>query len=87
MNLSIDLNQEQSDVLKDVVLKINSSLPDNSAPYTEKTYLEKLILGAIDSYVKTAYENSLLEIGSAAAKLPYLDRKNLISQVKASISS
>lgn len=78
-----ELSTEQSDVLDAVVATANASLAPEDTPLTVKTFLERLVSKSVDSYVQTAFNESLLRAGSKLRDAPYDLRKALIQQVEA----
>jgi hypothetical protein len=85
MNILLNLSEEQSDVLQDVVAQANSLLKEGVTPYSIETYLSFVLNKAVNSYVETAYAAAVTRIGEKAASLPYSERKALISQLDVSI--
>lgn len=78
-----NLSNEQSDVLNAVVDAANSSLKPDQEQYTIETFLSGLLDKSVDSYVKTAFNESLLRAGNKLSAAPYDLRIALIQQVEA----
>lgn len=87
MTIEIELNEEQSDALSAVVSATNASLGKDDEPFTVETYLLDRLIKAVNSYVKQAYDISVVRLGEAAAHLDYQTRKTLISKIETSIGS
>lgn len=89
MNISLSLNQEQTDALTGVLAGINAqraAATPPQEPLTAEDYLALVLMKAVDSYVATAYQNAVKRLGDAAAQLPYAERTALIAQVESSLS-
>lgn len=86
MNITIDLTTEQSDALDSVVCKANESLGENDKPHTQESYLTRIVVSAVESYTRTAYDEAVRRLGENAAKLPYEARRALIAQVEKALA-
>lgn len=84
MNISIDLDQEQTDALAARVAEYNAG--SGEAPLTPEEFLTQVVVQPeIDRFVKTAYAAALAQIGEDAAQLPYANRLALIAQVRSQL--
>lgn len=84
MNITIsitDLSAEQTDVLKAIVASANEAIKPEDTPLTIETFLARLVAKSVDSYVQTAFNESLTRAGSKLRDAPYDLRKALIQQV------
>lgn len=83
MNITINLtlDQEQQDVLAAKVAARNAA----GSNHTITSHLAEVVAGSIAGDVAEAYTASLQRLGTAAANLPYANRKALIEQVENAI--
>lgn len=82
MNLTLTLNQEQTDALNAWVNERNA----NGANVTAESHLTELVMSAINGKVASYYEAAVKRIGAAAAALPYADRLALIQQIESQVA-
>ncbi len=82
MNITIELDQEESDCLADVVAARNAA---SGTLVTAEQHLAEICMAEVLRYKSAAYETSVAGLGAAARGLPYADRKALIAQVAAQL--
>ena len=79
MNISITLDEEQTDALESLRLAYDENL-------TVEEYLSTVLMGVINSEVNRKFEVAAAGLVSDAKSLPYQTRLGLIAQVRAAVT-
>jgi len=82
MNISITLNEEQTNALKDLVDAFNTNKP---SPVSSTEYLQTILIGIINDKVKSNFKKSADSLVSGAESLSYSDRLELIALVQSKL--
>ena len=79
MNISITLDEEQTDALESLRLAYDETL-------TAEEYLLTVLMGVINSEVNRKFEVAAAGLVADAKSLPYQTRLGLIAQVRAAVT-
>lgn len=85
MNLTLSINQEQTDALQARVDLFNAG--SGQPPLSPEQFLtQEVVMAEIDRLTKQAFDAAVAHLGDAALSLPYTDRLALIAQVKSQLA-
>lgn len=83
MNITLTLNDEETDALQVRVDAHNQANPDDQI--TPEILCERRLMAGIAEDVATDYNTALARLGAAAATMPYGQRKALMAAVATQI--
>lgn len=83
MNISINLDEEQTGALDGLVADYNAS---REAPVTAGEYLQTVVIGIVNDRVKRNFESVASALVAAAKSAPYAKRQALIATVQSELS-
>jgi len=85
MTVTFELTEEQTDALNERVALFNAG--SGEAEITVEQFLaDNVIMESVNTYVKTAYDNAVSQLGVLAPNLDYASRKAIITQVKSQLN-